>query len=180
MNKTKFKFLRALLLLCALIGLTIQSCKKEKTVDISDGIEAGAKDRLSMSKKTFDNLYSEMRKANRKVLPSNIKNSFPEFISLFHHESTLISKTSLSIKATSPLMMARKASLQASLKPAPKSNVNQNQGAWEEVAPTYDEVMTEIVDDQVFQSMLNVEGEIQVDNIIYKVTPLWNLFYKCK
>jgi len=165
-----------MLLLCALIGLTVQSCKKEKTADISDGIEAGAKDRLSMSKTAFDNLYSEMRKKNSKELPSNIKNSFPEFVSLFHHKPTVISKTSQSIKATSPLMMARKASLQASLKPITKSNVNSDQGAYEEVAPTYDEVMTEIVDDQVFQSMLNVEGEIQVENIIYKVTPYGTFF----
>ncbi len=42
--------------------------------------------------------------------------------------------------------------------------------------PGYDEVLTELVDDLTFQTLLNQEGEIEVSNITYKVTPYGTFF----
>ncbi|ARS39197.1 hypothetical protein CA265_05720 [Sphingobacteriaceae bacterium GW460-11-11-14-LB5] len=175
MNKTKFKLIGRYVLLTALTGLTILGCKKGNSENLPDEIANTSNERLSLTKKAFNGLYSELKKTNGKELPANFLSRFPEFVSLLHHDSKLASKTALSIKPNSPLMVARKAALKASLGPVAKTSVMQN-SAYEETAPTYDEVMTELVDDQAFKSLLNVEGEIQVDDIVYKVTPYGTFF----
>jgi hypothetical protein len=157
--------------------ILFQGCKKElnQTTDLQNANNL-SKERLSLSKSDFDKIYSQIRKSEDKELPSYIENQFPEFISLLKHQVKLVSKTSLSIKTNSPSLMAtRKATLQASLNPLPKTSFQESQGNGDPV-PTYDEVMTELVDDKAFKSLLNIEGEIQVDDIIYKVTPYGTFF----
>lgn len=86
MNKTKFKLIGRYVLLTALTGLTILGCKKGNSENLPDEIANTSNERLSLTKKAFNGLYSELKKTNGKELPANFLSRFPEFVSLLHHE----------------------------------------------------------------------------------------------
>lgn len=160
MIKQKFKALLRLVMLCACFCLIAEGCKKEKN-NSAEAIEK-LKERLSISKSTFNELYTQIRQSKSKELPLEVKNNYPRFVSLLKHEPDKVSNTSLSLKPSS--------------KSLPKLAGLHDQSMLQESKPAYDEVMNELVDDKAFKSMLNIEGEIEVDNVIYKVTPYGTFF----
>jgi|GEM_PF-2505876 len=174
MKKNKTNLFIGIVLFSAVMGLTIQGCKKENGSSTESAMVSNS--RLKLSKSAFDDLYKQARQSDKKVISTEIKSRFPEFESLLSHDPAKLSQTALSIKSSSPLMMTRKAALQASLGGNLKITSNTGGDGPMEQTPTYDNVLTELVDDQSFQALLNVEGEIQVNNIIYKVTPYGTFF----
>jgi len=172
MKNTKINF-GVFILLFALFGLTIQGCRKD--LRVNPVISPSVTDRgvLSLSKSTFDELYIKARKSNPQEEVTNLESRFPKFLSLLSKKENQISKTALSVSKNARMIVSNKV---ASLSPpGSKSSLSENY-TQPNTPPPYDVVLTEIVDDIAFKSLLNVEGEIEVDNIIYKVTPYGTFF----
>jgi hypothetical protein len=153
--------------LLTFIFLFIESCKKEPVQQNNLGLTSNT--RLSLSQQNFEDIYLKLRKTSNKEQVKEfiaLKNSKPSFVSL--RVSNLDSKISETSKRVSKIGIKKINAL---------SSINETETfAGNGSQPGYDEVLPEIIDDNSFSMLLNEEGEIQVDNIIYKVTPFGTFF----
>jgi hypothetical protein len=164
--------------LCAIILFSIinVSCRKDYG-NIPEKLEVSKSTRLSLSHGKFDAIYKDLRQATGKKEGVRtfqaVKELTPNFISLIGSSSdTKISQTAskLADLRKKPVNILNKTLSLAG------NSTSYYDGASIEHPIPYDEVLEEMVDDQAFASMLNEDGEIEVDNIIYKVTP-FGTFY---
>jgi hypothetical protein len=157
------------------------SCKKETNKDLENISLNSSTNRLSFSKANFDKLYQKLRKTEKKQELKDfveLKNSMKEFISLSNSDlDSKISNTASKIIQNNLSFHKASANNKLSLGSAGKVSVSGgSQDVPTDTPPTYDEVVEELVDDESFATLLNEDGEIQVDDIIYKVTPFGTFF----
>ncbi|WAC40452.1 hypothetical protein [Pedobacter sp. SL55] len=151
------------------------SCKKELTDKVNE-INVSTSTRLKLNQNEFDLIYRDLRKVSNQTVNiqafQKLKKSTPNFISLIG--SNLDDKIS---KTASKLEDLDKKNINHISKTSSNSTgkISYNEGVNVE-QPMYDEVLEQMVDDQAFGTMLNEDGEIEVNNIIYKVTP-FGTFY---
>lgn len=149
--------------------LTVNGCKKDFDVQ-SNNKSASDSDRLKLSKSDFNNLYQNLRKVNDKQSLADfqeLKSSNPKFISLgIANKDSKVSSAAL--KLSTQKFNSRALSMVKPITQAVQTETGDN--------PTYDDVLDEVVDDEAFKAILSENGEIQVEDIVYKVTPYGTFF----
>ncbi|AOM79829.1 hypothetical protein [Pedobacter steynii] len=159
---------------CALLftvcGLTLEGCRKDPGLKSDVTQVVTEKGMLSLSKSSFDQMYAQARKSGKKEAATNLERRFPKFLSMLSTKQNVVSKTAQSFAKNTT--MSGKVRSSSSGKRSDVSNSSQDPAH----IPDYDVVLKELVDDEAFQALLNVEGEIEVENIIYKVTPYGTFF----
>lgn len=173
-KQTKAKLFSLVLIFSVLF---LGSCKKEIKPSLASTDVVSPSNRLSLTKMNFTKIYQELRKAPDKqklILVSNLKNDHPNFISLAASNSDLLpSKTAMRVPH---LTFGLKDLNQSGNAKGKLSVYGGTGGNPTDEPPTYDETVEHLISDNSFATLLNEEGEIEVDDIVYKVTPFGTFF----
>ena len=166
MKKSRLIYVPILIVLTALNG-----CKKEITV--SDELKSDLqKDRLQFTRGEFESIYSRLQK-EFKVKPAKNVKPFNETLKSLLKFQLNKSQKEVSEAIGLHVNLSKKAS---SINQTSTIGKTSGQIAGDNNEILYPAIVDELIEDNALKSLLNERGEIQVGNILYKVTPYGTFF----
>ncbi|MFA6276087.1 MAG: hypothetical protein WC622_05015 [Pedobacter sp.] len=139
------------------------SCRKdENTTKDLERIS----NRLEFSSLQFKEIYTNLRSLSKSQILTKSDKNFKSLLEFENHENSL--ENNKIIESYIESIPNELANLKKSLKFIKKPLIDSNK--------LYTIVLTKLIDDNALKSLINEQGEIQIDNIIYKITPLGTIF----